>query len=825
MSDGRAEARSGVRAGRSEALATRLRDGRWHIGLVSALAVIAASLCLQPLLDGGWWFARTVAVVVVIAVTGGLSRSLHVPAPMQPLLQLGALLVALVLLFAGDAARWGVLPGPAAIGRLRELASQGRDYATVTQPPAGPDPGLLLLIVAGIGLTALVVDTLATALDLPGLTLLPLAALFLVPWAINDGTSPQWAFVVVALAWLAVLSALQRDRAGHWSPGAQPGSPGIGLGIAAATTALAVLSGGLITLRGPAEPVSIGAGQGEGTVRVDALVSLRRSLVSNDTRPVITFASTTDRPEYLRLSVLELFDGEQWRPIEPAETGPAPPPLPNGTIPSAEQPPSGTLAQYLLDVGPLVGTTLPSPSGTYQSLNDWPVVWDQRTSLPIRSDGGSIQGNRISLVASVPEADGATLRAASREPPDPAQVLPENLSDPAPLTGDELPRLAREITAGSQTPFDAAIALQRWFTTDGGFDYSTQIEGGSDEDALATFLEQRVGYCEQFAATMALMARSVGIPSRVVVGFTQGRLEDNQWIVRGVDAHAWPELWMGSAGWVRFEPTPGQPTATTPAYTAGLQPSSEPTAPTDQESAAPSQNDTDAPAQVPDETEAVAGSEQEGGDSLPLGWLALGGLLVLLLVPAVVRLVRRRRRLRIGDGESAYREVVDTLIDLRLGVESATPRSTLSVVSGLVESSGGSDHTPNQAEVAASLARILRSVEWHRYGTPGSASPATGPLAVGAQAGGGAPAGGVALAEPEPAAAAFPRPGALSADVRVARRALAVRAGWVPRMVAAVAPRSVLATPTSRGEGRGGPGSGPEVLPRSPSDGPGPGSP
>ena len=110
-----------------------------------------------------------------------------------------------------------------------------------------------------------------------------------------------------------------------------------------------------------------------------------------------------------------------------------------------------------------------------------------------------------------------------------------------------------------------------------GSRYSTQIEGGSDEDALATFLEERVGYCEQFAATMALMARSVGIPARVVVGFTQGRLEGNQWVVRGTDAHAWPELWMGSAGWVRFEPTPGAPTTTTPAYTPPPQSTAGPT--------------------------------------------------------------------------------------------------------------------------------------------------------------------------------------------------------------------------------------------------------
>ncbi len=262
----------------------------------------------------------------------------------------------------------------------------------------------------------------------------------------------------------------------------------------------------------------------------------------------------------------------------------------------------------------------------------------------------------------------------------------ENLADPTPLTGEELPQLARDITAGSATPFDAAIALQRWFTTDGGFTYSTQIEGGSDEDALATFLDERVGYCEQFAATMALMARSVGIPARVVVGFTQGRLEGNQWVVRGTDAHAWPELWMGSAGWVRFEPTPGAPTTTTPGYTSVHPVPAGPTAAPTQSSAAAVGSSTGSRPRCPTRRRARPGQgrrDRELPVSLDPG-IVLALTALLLLLPAAVRLVRRRRRIRTGDGESAYREVVDTMVDLRLGSESSTPRSTLAAVAALV---------------------------------------------------------------------------------------------------------------------------------------------
>ncbi len=803
--------RPGVRAGRGEVLAARMREGRWHAGGIGALAVLMGSLCMQPLLDGAWWLTRTIVVVAIVVLVGGLARSLRVPAPLQPLLQFAALLVSLALIFARSEARWGFVPGPASFARLRELAAQGRDYSMATVPPAGPDPGLLLLIVAGIGLAALVVDTLAAGLDLPGMTLLPLGALFVVPWLVNRGSAPWWAFVLVALGWLAVLSALQRDRASRWSPGARAGSPGTGLAIAGATTALALIAGGVVTLRGPAEPVEIGGGSGGGTVQVDALVSLRRSLVGNDVRPVLTLATTAARPDYLRLAILELFDGEQWQPVGPNQTAPLPPARADGSVPAVDRPPGGPLAEYQIDVGPLGGTTLPSPSGSYLSLGDWPVVWDQRTSLPLRADGDTVEGTRISLVATAPALDPDDLRAASTVPPRPEQVFGENLADPTPLTGEELPQLARDITAGSATPFDAAIALQRWFTTDGRFTYSTQIEGGSDENALTSFLEERVGYCEQFAATMALMARSVGIPARVVVGFTQGRLEGNQWVVRGTDAHAWPELWMGSAGWVRFEPTPGAPTTTTPGYTSSAQSSDDPTAAPSQSSAAPTASSTGVPAGVPDELAGGDGGQQSGGEGLPVRWALAVLVLVLLLAPAAVRLVRRRRRARTGDGTCAYREVVDTMVDLRLGTESATPRITLTAVAALVRDSGGPAGTADPAAVEDAVSRILRAVEWQRYGASAGSPGAAGTDASGAPAPAGGPSASVLLAERAVAeravlVSAAPRPGALTGDVRLVRRSLGRRAGWVRRAVAAAAPPSVLAGVMARGRGRAGAG-------------------
>jgi hypothetical protein len=293
---------------------------------------------------------------------------------------------------------------------------------------------------------------------------------------------------------------------------------------------------------------------------------------------------------------------------------------------------------------------------------------------------------------------------------------------------------------------------------------------------------------------MALMARSLGIPARVVVGFTQGRAEGDQWVVRGTDAHAWPELWMGAAGWVRFEPTPG-PSTTTPAYTRGQAatavPSGEPTPGASQSSGAP----TDRAGRDQDFEGLTGGQGEDGRSGVPTWWF-LGALVMLLLaVPALARSWVRARRRRSGSAEDAYRELADTLVDLRLGSEQATPRATLAVVSGELE---GTDQDVADAQVG--VERIQRAVEWQRYGAGGAEpGPLSAPVAPDA---GAAPRLGTVVAErtqlaDEPAQPAT-RAGALNADVRVVRRALIARAGWRRRLLGALAPTSLLGAAAAR---------------------------
>jgi hypothetical protein len=130
------------------------------------------------------------------------------------------------------------------------------------------------------------------------------------------------------------------------------------------------------------------------------------------------------------------------------------------------------------------------------------------------------------------------------------------------LPGDFPPavkKLARRLTASAASPQEQAYALQDNMRL--LYDYDTSVPPGHSHDALARFLfERRAGYCEQFAGAYAAMARSVGLPARVAVGFIPGSYDvgSDLWHVRSRDAHAWPEVYIEGAGWTAFEPTPGR---------------------------------------------------------------------------------------------------------------------------------------------------------------------------------------------------------------------------------------------------------------------------
>ena len=120
-------------------------------------------------------------------------------------------------------------------------------------------------------------------------------------------------------------------------------------------------------------------------------------------------------------------------------------------------------------------------------------------------------------------------------------------------------REARRLTVKASSPYEATIAVERWLRSDGGFSYDEHPPAPAGRPPLADFVERtKRGYCQQFAGTMALMLRYLGIPARVAVGFTSGTWKDGAWKVTDHDAHAWVEAWFAGHGWLAFDPTPGR---------------------------------------------------------------------------------------------------------------------------------------------------------------------------------------------------------------------------------------------------------------------------
>jgi len=123
-----------------------------------------------------------------------------------------------------------------------------------------------------------------------------------------------------------------------------------------------------------------------------------------------------------------------------------------------------------------------------------------------------------------------------------------------------IPELARQITKNARTPFDKAITIESYLRS--RFTYTLNLTGKPGDDPLAHFLfDTRAGHCEYFASSMAIMLRTIGIPSREVNGFLPGEYNDlgGDYIVRASDAHSWVEVYFPENGWQVFDPTPAGP--------------------------------------------------------------------------------------------------------------------------------------------------------------------------------------------------------------------------------------------------------------------------
>ena len=545
---------------------------------IGAAAVVIASLSIIPLFVGLSWLVPTVVGVGVAAGGGALARALRLPAPLAPVVSIAVLWTWLAVRFVPEATALGFLPGPMAMGELARLARTGLVEADIALAPAVVTPPLLLLAVGGIGLVALAVDTLWLSARLPALAALTLFSLYGATSVMLVLPAPWWSFVPTAVGFALVLAFDQRDRVHAFDRHATGRGLGMparllgGIAIVAATVGVIVLP-----VRGVSPWHEIVAGDGEdvigssGDTLIDPVTSMRRSVIEGSDRVLLRYQTQARRPGYLRLVALEVYDGQRWhtRP-DLHEIGI---PLPGLVPPQRALLTDSTVAtaSMRIDIVDLANAYLPLPQDVSQVVDfgGMGTFWrfDPITGIAFSMDrpatGLAYATDAMASSVSTQMLHAATSTSVSTDMR-PQLALPSSVPDSIAI-------LARDVTRGANGPYEQALALQRWFTRDGGFTYSTNVTSSISTDYLMQFLDERIGYCEQFAGAMAIMARTLGIPSRVVVGFTQGTRgeETGTWLVRAKDAHAWPELWFEGAGWVRFEPTPAsssQPTVSAPDY-------------------------------------------------------------------------------------------------------------------------------------------------------------------------------------------------------------------------------------------------------------------
>ncbi|MGC5001596.1 DUF3488 and transglutaminase-like domain-containing protein [Streptomyces sp. NBC_00353] len=765
-------------------------SGRGRLALCAFAATLLAAGSMLPLVDPAAWIVQAAFLLAIQSGVGALARRVPLPRLLIVTVQFLVTLVLLTVVFARGQALIGFLPGPEAVQRLADLLTAGADDVGRYAIPAPATDGIRLMLVGGVLLIGLAVDTLAVTFRSAAPAGLPLLALYSVAAGLSGGAGRLW-FLLAAAGYLLLLLAEGRDRISQWgrvfggtgrSPnglaagldmsGGRPLAPvrtGRRIGALALGIALAVptsaLNGGWLTGTGTGS----GKGGGGGTISaVNPLVSLQNDLNQPENREVMSYRTNSGSPQdfYLRILALDQFTGGEWRPSRRSLQD-VPKRLPN---------PDGLAADVAVtEIRSNISASrsyqqtylpLPYPATEIKIGGHWRYERAGRTLVGDR--GQTTRGAQYGVSSLVVQPTADQLAAAG---PASAAMRREYTQVPGSLP-KVVKETAEQVTKGAANNYERAVKLQNFFALDGRFSYDTSVTSGTGSAAIGRFLKAKRGFCVHFSFTMAAMARTLGIPARVAVGFTPGTAQSDGSVSVGLrDAHAWPELYFEGIGWTRFEPTPTRGSA--PEYTLPDAPaggSANPSRPQASASAAPSAAPSASDSCPPQlRRQGECGSSTAPGAAAPkdpgtpvgtVVWAVLAVLLVLalLLLPLLWRVRVRTRRLNSSAGRTpadatartlaAWREITDTAWDHGIGPDdSLTPRKAAARMVRL----GRLD-----TDEAAAVHRVAGAVEQVLYA-------------------------------PQPRAAT-----GLSEDVETVRNGLRASADRFARIRAVVAPRSAV---------------------------------
>jgi transglutaminase-like putative cysteine protease len=670
----------------------------------------AAALSLGRVFATGRFLVPVLVAVALAHGAGALARWRAFPPWATALLQAGLLLAFVLVVLGPRFGALGLTLGSSDVSLATQL-ERGWDLLRTAPPPAPVTDGALLLAVIVSYTVAAVGDWLAFRRDTVLAATAPALVLFV--WAATLGTDDHatgtvLVFAGAAASFLLVQNVAVLDRGRSWLV-SQEAPRRHWLAPAVALVAVAVLAGVALAPVVPgagSDPVldfadTGGDGSGGGSYRtgIAPLVDVSQKLDQVDDDELFTV--TAPAPDYWRVAALDQFsteNGGQWTlqaSGDEVEVG----------LPDPGEAGSRLRQQY--DITALGERWLPAAYRPVAiDLDDTLVV---KSSSTLVADEDSVAGLRYSVDSELP-LGAASVTAAMQAAT--AQRVPAAVRQYAEVP-PELPAgigdIAAEVVrdAGATTPYAQAAALRDFFRS-GAFTYDLTVDPNDSPDAILAFLRDRRGFCVQFATAYAVMARTLGIPARVAVGFTPGDLRNGTFHVSAHDAHAWPELWLNGLGWTHlFDPTPAadeqaQPGGSAlPGEAVAPPPTQQQQTPDDtpnttlppQGTAPPAPGSgsgtVPAPRAEPAPTPVVSADDESGGTS---PWLPV--VVVVLLVAAVVvayvlvvtitKARRRARRRRGGPGDAvqgAWDEALDQLRDARVPTDPAlTPLELARVI-------------------------------------------------------------------------------------------------------------------------------------------------
>jgi transglutaminase-like putative cysteine protease len=564
--------------------------------VIVAIACVLTSTALYPLFYGAQWFYMGVGAVLAVAVSGTLSRLRTLPVAVCLAISLLGLLLYLNLVFERHHSLLAVIPTPTSFARLWDLVGTGMTDASKYAPPAPYLPGLVLLAVGGIGLTAVMADLIAVRLGSTALAGLPLLVLFTVPITMKapSGVGTVIVFGVSAAGYLAMLSADGRERIRVWGrlvslwrsgpyddaaarhrADEQETGPdtralaAAGRRVGLASVVLALCIPLIVPGLHPSKLFSTGpgiggssSGTGPALILPDTL-SLSQTLKNQETRPttVLTYTinPSVDQPPYLRAVVYDTLTSSGWEASDFAAGESQ-----ATTLPSAEGLSDPTLYQQVTvtvnvaNDSALTGSSAPTflavPYPAH-SVTTPPGTWLSDPELMVFSQAADVPVTTYTATSYLVNPTPEQLNEAK---PPPASLAAPDLELPPSYAQDvALRQLAEQQTKGKTTEYAKVNALAYWLSNP-PFTYSAAASGFDTAAGLLDFLtKSRVGVCVQYAYALTVLARLVGVPARLAGGFTAGtRTSPGHYVVKTNDEHAWTEVYFSGFGWVQFDATP-----------------------------------------------------------------------------------------------------------------------------------------------------------------------------------------------------------------------------------------------------------------------------